>query len=87
MVIKTTQEEFVEFIYTMVIIFIIVGFIYLAVERLSTPENIKNNRWYQLGQEAKQMGVPAEANPYTDSHSRERWLRGWMSDKSSEGEN
>lgn len=87
MVIKTTQEEFVEFIYTMVIIFIIVGFIYLVVERLSPPENIKNNRWYQLGQEAKEKGVPAEANPYTDSSSREQWLRGWMSDKSSEGEN
>lgn len=85
--IKTTQEEFVEFICMMLTIFVVVGFIFWAVEKCSTPENIEDNRWYQLGQEAKQMGVPAEANPYTDSYSRERWLRGWMSDKSSKGQN
>ena len=52
-----------------------------ALQDLRDMGNRYEERQKQMvieGAEARAAGVPAEANPYTYTDARKRWLKGWM---------
>lgn len=68
------------------LILLVVALLFYGYHLAEEARDVRSRNWREearnLGVEHGRNGVPAQANPYTDSLYRRLWLEGWLAGSS-----